>query len=268
MKNKLKMTIGAGVLSLVAVIFSGCTDKESSQNNLDNEAATPSGVEAKLQNTIDDEYIIDEGDFVQPNNLIQGIEQGELSDAEKAGLIQMREEEKLAHDVYTTLYEKWGQNIFNNISDSEQTHTDSIKTLLNNYKIDDPVENSAIGEFNYPGMKELYNNLTEKGLESLTNALAVGAMVEDLDIKDLQELLKITDNEDIRIVYQNLVKGSRNHMRAFVGQMERNGGSYSAQHITEQEYQEIINTDQERGSINSGGSGLSDGSSKRNSNRR
>ena len=63
---------------------------------------------------------------------------GQLTSTEADGLRFMREEEKLAHDVYVALYEKWGLRIFNNISNSEQTHTDAVKTLLDRYGVADP----------------------------------------------------------------------------------------------------------------------------------
>ncbi len=45
-----------------------------------------------------------------------------LPAATKASLIFMVEEEKLARDVYSTLYAKTGLNQFKNINKAEQTH--------------------------------------------------------------------------------------------------------------------------------------------------
>ena len=42
----------------------------------------------------------------------------------------MREEEKLARDVYLTLYDIWGTPAFNNIASSEQTHMDAVLMLI------------------------------------------------------------------------------------------------------------------------------------------
>lgn len=95
----------------------------------------------------------------------------------------------------------------------------------------------------------MYVSLVEKGQTSLLDALVVGATVEDLDIKDLNNLLKETTNQDIILVYGNLVKGSRNHMRSFNKQITLNGGSYDAQYISQAEADEILKTEQERGAI-------------------
>ena len=248
-KNNMKKII---LLICGIFILAGCNQQDTLEKNYKNE-----GKGQVKNNQTEEEYIIDENDYVNSKTLIQNIEKTDLSEKEKNGLILMREEEKLAHDVYTYLYEKWGQKTFDNISNSEQTHTDSVKTLLDNYSIDDPVKDNSIGKFTSLEMKELYTKLILQGDKSLGDALSVGATVEDLDIKDLQDLLEITDNEDIRIVYQNLMKGSRNHLRAFIKQLEKNGKSYSVQYITNDEYKEIISSEQERGNLNSkGGRGM------------
>lgn len=47
-----------------------------------------------------------------------------LDQQEKDAILYMREEEKLARDVYEFLYAKWNVNTFGNIRRSEQTHMD------------------------------------------------------------------------------------------------------------------------------------------------
>lgn len=196
---------------------------------------------------MDGEYRVDDGDFVNGNTLIDAIEISDLSDTEKNWLIQMREEEKLARDVYTVLGQKWWTQIFSNIAWSEQTHTDAVKNLLDRYDITDPVSDDTMGVFESAEMTDLYNTLTQQGSTSLLDALIVGATIEDLDIYDLDVLLADTDNADIRIVYANLQRGSRNHIRAFTRQIEKNGGAYEAQYISSEDYAAILASDQERG---------------------
>lgn len=172
----------------------------------------------------------------------------DISEEEKADLQFMREEEKLAHDVYITLYERWGIQIFSNIAQSELTHTEAVRDLLVKYGITDPVTTNVVGDFTNPDLKNLYLELTEAGKASLTEALRVGALIEDLDIKDLDEAMARTDNADIKLVYQNLKRGSENHIRAFTKQLERNGVTYTPTYISRDVYQEIINS-----GTNSGG---------------
>ena len=54
----------------------------------------------------------------------------QLTEAEENHILYMREEEKLARDVYLTLYELWGAEIFANISESEQQHMDAYLSGL------------------------------------------------------------------------------------------------------------------------------------------
>ena len=170
-----------------------------------------------------------------------------LNADELTSLQLMREEEKLARDVYTTLYAKWGINVFTNISSSEQQHTDAVLTLLNKYGLKDPVGNNLPGVFTNPDLQTLYTQLVAKGSTSILEAYKVGATIEDLDIFDLKNSLLKSDNQDIKLVYDLLSMGSRNHMRTFYGQIISLVSNYSAQFITQSELVAIVTTPRETG---------------------
>ena len=170
-----------------------------------------------------------------------------LSNDELTSLSFMREEEKLARDVYITLYSKWSVNIFNNISSSEQTHMDAVLLLLKKYNLTDPVGSNAVGVFNNATLQNLYNQLVAQGNNSVLDAYKVGATIEDLDIFDLKNALLNNDNQDIKLVYDMLTKGSRNHMRSFYKNILNTGGSYTPQYITQAEFDAIINSSMEIG---------------------
>lgn len=170
-----------------------------------------------------------------------------ISTEETDGLLFMREEEKLARDVYLVLYEKWNRIVFANIASSEQKHTDAIKVLLDQYEITDPVDVDSIGIFKNEILQALFVSLIEQGNISLVEALKVGALIEEIDILDIQnELDAYVQNEDIRIVYENLIKGSKNHLRAFVRNLSRQGIDYVPQKLDNVLYQSIINGNQGR----------------------
>lgn len=117
----------------------------------------------------------------------------------------MREEEKLARDVYAYLYDRYQLPVFTNITSSEQKHTDSVGMLLQKYTIPDTTATLAAGEFADETMKNLYTSLTQKGATSLKDALKVGIQIEELDIADIDTLLAGIDTEsDIATVYTNL----------------------------------------------------------------
>lgn len=200
------------------------------------------------QSVIPDDYVVDPSDFYSVDTTTETALQT-LSNKEETWLIHMREEEKLARDVYTTLGETWGTRIFSNIASSEQTHTDSVKTLLDRYSITDPVTDDTVGVFTLPEIQELYNNLVAQGNKSVLDALTVGATIEDLDIKDLDDAMSQTSRLDITTAYENLQKGSRNHMRAFSRLIEAQGSTYEPAYITPEHYQDIVTSAQERGRL-------------------
>ena len=165
-----------------------------------------------------------------------------LTTEEVADLLHMREEEKLARDVYLALYDKWQEPIFQNIAGSEQTHMDAIAILLTTYGIEDPVAQTGDqqGVFVNADLQALYTQLVEQGSASLIDALTVGATIEDLDIKDLNEAIARSSHTDIISTYENLKMGSENHMRAFVRNLNAQGADYTPQFISLDEYQQIL----------------------------
>jgi hypothetical protein len=175
---------------------------------------------------------------------------GTISAAEEAGLVYMREEEKLAHDVYAALNELWTHNTFANISLSELTHTEAVLVLLDRYGIADPVGTNPAGVFQDPALQGLYDSLVARGSATLIDALVVGAEIEEIDLIDIAErLADVSGNDDIVLVYENLMKGSRNHLRAFVRALDRQNVTYQPQHLDQSVYDEIIDSPMETGSI-------------------
>jgi hypothetical protein len=177
--------------------------------------------------------------------VLSGVPVGEVDQAEIDGLILMREEEKLARDVYLTLADEWNIRSFENIARAEETHMDAVAELLERYGIDDPVPSDDLGAFASPIMDTLYADLVDLGMTSYLDALKVGATIEELDIADLLGLIGSTDNDDIKIVYQNLLKGSRNHLRAFDMKIQRTGSNYSSEYLTAEEYKRIASSPRE-----------------------
>ncbi len=180
----------------------------------------------------------DEHGMMMDVNALPG---GELSDEERASLLFMREEEKLAHDVYIALYEKWQLPIFEHIANSETQHTNMVLALIEKYNLDDPAAGKAPGEFTNPDLQALYDKLVAQGSQSLADALKVGGAIEEIDILDLQERIAQTDNEDIRTIYNNLMMGSENHLRAFTRTLaQETGETYQPQYMDKDAYDAIV----------------------------
>jgi hypothetical protein len=169
-----------------------------------------------------------------------------LSESEKEGLLFLREEEKLARDVYVALAAKWGHRVFTNIAAAEQQHMDAVLFLLERYALADPAAGKAPGAFTDERLAALYVALVEKGTLGLVDAFTVGATIEDLDLADVGELLEDADNVDVDTLTQNLAKGSRNHLRSFVALLANAGATYAPVYLDAAEYQEIVTTPRER----------------------
>ena len=188
-----------------------------------------------------------------------------LSADEAAGLIFMREEEKLAHDVYVTFYQQYGLAIFNNIANSEAVHMAAVKTLLDRYGIADPAAGNGVGVFENAELQALYNQLIAQGRQSLSAALKVGGAIEEIDILDLKERLATTTQADIRQVYTSLLNGSYNHLRAFTRTLTTQTGEvYQPQYLDAATYQTIsAGTNGRRGGSGGGSSNAIGGGNSR-----
>jgi hypothetical protein len=178
---------------------------------------------------------------------VSSVSQQSLSALEVENLMYMREEEKLARDVYLTMFDAWASAVFDNIAASEQTHTDSVKEMIEKYRLADPVVDDTVGVFVNQELAALYADLIARGMQSSLEALYVGALIEEVDMVDLKRAIEETDNADIRQLYENLMTGSRNHLRAYVGQIEDLGVVYEAQYLSQEEVDAIVDSPVERG---------------------
>ena len=167
---------------------------------------------------------------------------GELNDAETEGILFMREEEKMARDVYLTMYDKYPLPVFHNIPKSESAHMGAIKVLIDKYELEDPVGENIIGVFANSDIQNLYDDLVSKGSVSEIEALKVGALIEETDILDLDtHITEIDENNDILTIYTNLRKGSTHHLKAFVWNLKMRGIEYTPQLMDIKDYNDIMN---------------------------
>lgn len=141
---------------------------------------------------------------------------GEISPEEIEGLIYMRQEEKIARDVYSVLGETWNSNVFIKIMSAEQKHMDAVKTLLTRYGIEDPITSDEVGFFDNPDFQQMFNDFIQQGQQSLTEAYLVGKTIEEQDIAALENQLLFVDNPDIVNVYSNLKSASEKHLIVFI----------------------------------------------------
>ncbi|MEN8123603.1 MAG: DUF2202 domain-containing protein [Bacteroidota bacterium] len=168
-----------------------------------------------------------------------------LTNEEIENLQFLKEEEKLARDVYLFSFDLYNQNIFKNIANSEQSHMNSVSVIIEKYDIQD-LSFDERGKFSNNELQQLYDDLVDLSKISLEDALKVGATVEDLDINDLNIFISNTLHQDVIEMYQLLNCGSRNHMRAFTNNLTNLGLVYNPQFISLDEYNSIIESTNEK----------------------
>ena len=190
-----------------------------------------------------------------------------LDSNEASHLIFMREEEKLARDVYLSFADMYPeQRVFAQIAtESEQTHTDVMRDKLTQYNISDPNPDTnnlpeSIGIFKGEEwglyFTEKFEVLTKMGAVNEMEALYAGAFIEELDMHDIAECpavmvdagyddpcgLHYTDESGLINAYRSLIDGSESHLRAYVGQIEAviGVGNYEAQYLSQDEVDAIL----------------------------
>lgn len=174
-----------------------------------------------------------------------GASGGTLSAAEAERLVFLREEEKLARDVYRA-QAALGQP-FVNIATSEQRHMDSVLVLLDAYGIDDPAAGQAEGAFTNAALQALHDDLVTQAAASPAAALAVGAEIEEIDLGDLEDAEAASAHADVIATYDQLARGSRNHLRAFYGALSAAGVAYAPRHLDEATFTAIVSSPREQG---------------------
>lgn len=226
--------ISLGLLIMAGMITISCENKDA-LSNINTAEQTDNSIKSD--------------DSLAPciHDCLMSLPYQDVSAEEEDHLVLMREEELMAKEVYEYLYSLYTLPVFNNISNSETSHTLTIKCLLDKYEIPDPAEGHQAGVFQNPDIQALYNSLTAQGSQSLLEALIVGITIEDLDIYDLETCMEDVDNTDIGLVFSNLTKGSRNHMRAFNGHLGNQGYTYTPQYISQEYFDEIVNSPWEVG---------------------
>ncbi|MHB0755934.1 DUF2202 domain-containing protein [Polaribacter sp. M15] len=215
MKNVIKKVTVLFVLITLAIVVNACSDDSQ------------------------DEFILFDLNDVEDVQESTTILQEDID-----ALLFMLEEEKLARDTYEYLDNTWSLSQFENIKKSEQAHMDAIEDVLKQNEISYTI--LPKGVFSNKDLQAHYNTFKVEGAKSTIDALQIGATIEDLDIKDLENYVSLTKNSTLISIYQNLICGSRNHLRSFMRGLDNNEGTYTPQFITQDAFDAIISSGQEQ----------------------
>lgn len=144
----------------------------------------------------------------------------DLPVAEANQVLYMKQEEKMARDVYRALSAKWDLPMLERIAASEQRHMDAVDRLIALHGLTDTTPAPA-GSFSIPDLQKLHDDLVASGSQSLEKAVAAGVAIEQADIADLEEVLKTASSPAVKRVMANLLTASGHHLAAFEAAAER-----------------------------------------------
>jgi hypothetical protein len=242
MKTK-KMFFGLMLFASVAIGFASCNNSPAVDNQM-----------------ITGDELIEKSAMIGPITEFPALVTGE-----DAGILLMREEEKMARDVYSVFGTKYDLSIFDNIAASETNHYNAIGTLITAYKLTDPSTGVA-GTFTNTAIAGLYSQLVGAGSVSVVDALKTGAYIEEYDIVDLEKLVAATTNTALLQIYGNLLRGSRNHLRAFVATLKTYQVTYVPKIMSAEDFSAIISSPMEtgngKGTMNGNNNGKGNGKGK------
>ncbi len=246
MKN-IKKIIGYGILTAVIglLIFGAVNRTLANSESADVEVEHVDLPQVVVTQSIETTGVTDSAEVADSEATLTPLElmpMGELDQAEIDALLFMREEEKLARDVYNYLGSVWGLPVFTNIARSEQVHMDAVLELITRYELTDPASADA-GVFVNSDLQSLYNQLIQQGSASLEAAFKVGGAIEEIDILDLEKRILLTDQVDIQQVFESLRLASFNHLNSFAGNLEsRTGVTYVPQYLSVDAYEAVLAT--------------------------
>ena len=138
----------------------------------------------------------------------------QLTAEEKATVQRLLEEEKLAGDLYSAFYTKWGNEVFNRIAASEARHETAAERLATTYGVSDTRTTTA-GTFTNTELQALYDSLLAKGMQSEAAALDVAKQFETDDIAGLKAAQEVATATRLDRVLGNLKRASEYHLNEF-----------------------------------------------------
>ncbi|MDZ7671597.1 MAG: DUF2202 domain-containing protein [Halanaerobiales bacterium] len=125
-------------------------------------------------------------------------------------LIYAIQDEYLARTEYDLIMNQYGvQRPFSNIIKAEEHHIELLKPLFEKYNISIPEDNSS----EYVVLPE-----------DIREALQIGVNAEIDNIEMYESFLTKDIPADVAFVFEELKRGSENHLRAFKNSLNRNDG--------------------------------------------
>lgn len=159
----------------------------------------------------------------------------------------LREDEKMARDLYTVFAAKYSTAPqIDRIAAAENSHIACVEAVLDYYEISYPAMTAAAGLFEDAKRQAIYNELADKS-GTLLEVYATMAAVEEESVSAYKSVQSEITNENIALVITNMIKASSNHLKAAVCQIIAGGGTYTPLYLSAEEFGTIVNLPYQNG---------------------
>jgi hypothetical protein len=145
---------------------------------------------------------------------VQAASSETTSGLSNAQLTEMREEERMARDLYTQLATSSGEAIFTRIAGAEQRHLDAVERLMTSQGMNPAAVGSTLGRYAVGEVQSAYSRWLSRGRASDQAAFKVGVELETWDIAELKAMEVPSGTSGARVVAA-LLNGSEHHLTAF-----------------------------------------------------
>jgi hypothetical protein len=151
---------------------------------------------------------------VQDGTCVNLPASGVLTAAQRAELVSLAENEKLAHDLYAQFAKVYGLRVFSNLAAAEASHLHALRMLMTRYGITDPTAGQAAGTFSTASVQASYDRLLATGRGGEHAALTVAQGLEQQAISRYGDALSGLTAPDATKVLQNLKTAEARHLAA------------------------------------------------------
>lgn len=150
------------------------------------------------------------------------------------GYVNLFEAERVAAEVYAVLAEKWDGRPFSKIMEAEKTHMTAVSSVVE--RMGSKAPQTVAGKYQMEEFQALYDSMVTRGSTSREDAMEVGAEIEEMSIRDLLVWRKAEKDVTVQKVLDNLIRGSSNHLKAFLrGRKALGMPEYETKYLSKEE---------------------------------
>ncbi len=166
----------------------------------------------------------------------------QITETEAGDLQLLREEEKLARDLFRDWSDR--SELFGAVAHSKQLHFEIVGALLQRHQVTDRTLGGE-GLYVFPQLQTLHQELLARGGSTELEALAAGAELHERDLVGLEEAAGRSQLEDVRASLAEIQRGARNHLRGCVEELALQGVDYAPRLLSPEAFAAIINSPRE-----------------------